>query len=82
MTSVPKRRRFAGSASMFTMTWSTPAASPLPQSVDLPPGRPRVARDLLASKVFRIERGHLELVERSPDPVELGAQAITMDVDL
>src|SRR5438309_1467314 len=57
------------------------AVAPRSETFRLPARRPAVTGDLLAPKVLGIERGDLDLVERSPDPLALCAESVTVRVD-
>src|SRR5205814_1391503 len=57
------------------------AFAPLPEAFDLEARRPCVTGDLLAAKVLWIERGDLDLIERSTDSVAFRAQPVAVDVD-
>src|SRR2546430_488391 len=57
------------------------AVAPGTQTVRLPARCPAVTGDLLAPKVLGIERGDLDLLERSPDPLALCAESVTVRVD-
>ena len=57
------------------------AVAPLSEAFDLPARRPPITGDLFAPEILWIERGDLDLVERSPDPRALLAQPAAREVD-
>src|SRR2546430_14829331 len=57
------------------------AVAPPFETFRLPARRPAVTGDLFAPKVLGIERGDLDLLERTPDPLALRAESVTVQVD-